>query len=282
LSFFIFISCDKDSDLRKEFSEIENSVEFKKFMTYYYELQINSSIHQAFYGYITPEELNQLKSSNFEKQQSAIEMFGFKDAKEFNEFNTNFIEAINKLNIRFPNLFSIENEENFNHIASDYINTISITHKSSTSIVNNRNDEPNNAIFRIDLPQCRFPRLFSQEGPAGFACDGWVINNCQDYFSDCVASNQLSFVRSTILSCRDSPDEFGNFPPAIWTQFSTLSQSPPSNVNGVGGYDDLYILILDTANAICKLEGFINSIANDYDRLVCTKCVDNTQENCCD
>ncbi len=273
---FVFSSCENETRLQPEASIsqqlLESSGEFKEFAYYYTDFLLHAQLAKSdilsekYQDFKSDIELLENKDYLIDVELLKIaSLYGFQNVEDYVTQNDAFNNAFFALGEKFPKIFNVENREVFGVAISNYLSSIDNTSISFSSL-SQRNDEPD-FVLRLELSQCRFPVGISQEGPGEFACDGWEANNCQEYWNNCVAREQVEYILSTLNACGVG---------SIWTQWGTIFQSPPQNSNGIGGYSGLSLLLL-SENGICR--PIFEPIF--YHFAVCDQCVTETQTNCC-
>ena len=132
-----------------------------------------------------------------------VDALGFQSIEEYEVYQNSFDKAMLTLIEEFPDIYEEVNREVFSAAYSNIISNMKI--KLMDDDLSLRNEEPSEYTLRLDLVQCKFPQIPTQEGTA-FACNGWEANNCQEYWNECVHNEQLEYIISTFSTCTESSD----------------------------------------------------------------------------
>lgn len=276
-----YSSCENEIQLQSDnaFSQevLEASPEFKEFAYYFTDFLLHAQLAKSDILSEKHQDLklssNKIKNSEYlteEELEVVSSFFGFQDVKEYQIQNEAFNESFFALTEEFPSIFEEKNRAVIASAVAKYFSNINLIHRSEDT--NLRNDEPDFTL-RLELTQCTFPTVISQEGPGEFACNGWEANNCQEFWNTCVADAQIEYILGAFDPiCNQGGNDF-------WVQWSILFENPPQNQNGVGGYNGLSLLFLvSPSNHPCGL--IFNELA--YNQAVCINCIEDTTNICCD
>ena len=322
--FITFNSCDTEEKVieSQEFIQVElqESEEFKTFMTF----QTGWKLKHVFSRIIKDEKNVAQKMSEFKtyfqengipdldskKMKEFMSYFNFSDSKEFGQYFNLYNESISDLLDKFP---QIKQEENiFINAQEVYLSNFK-AEEIFGSFQNLKNDTPENVFTTIEMPKCHWSQEYAENPEVGcfglvpklevvktnkddpdFSnCDGFIANNCQSVYNQCVIDEQFDYI-NRLIDCFG--EEFIYYDIAdildgecYWTFAQEGQESEyvcPGNEPGTGGFDIVISLIEGftsgpSGTTISEEECF-ECIVDDYYSIVCAKCVNVTRAECCD